>query len=288
MAITINLVRDWESIQLDEFQRFIVSWGFESETLERYLNASQGTKEWDLLREVALMTWFNYLRRRIRARPRKIVPNPSLKCPSEVASGWFKLQQEIKRGDDLTPRLSRKIEEADCNDGMLNDWGIHHFHLGTAFDPKHPRLVQGTGLVLFAIVDPYEIYPIDFGPHGSWGDRGLLEKAISSFPGRFESFCLKGFTDVAGLDLGENVVEMRKNRMNPVFRIGNKIYIPPGMGVTTAGTSVVATMMLDHARRQLLGLEARLCEFFKAKNRSVEITLTRDSSKEGSFKIEVR
>ena len=76
--------------------------------------------------------------------------------------------------------------------------------------------------------------------------------------------------------------------MNPVFRIGNKIYIPPGMGVTTAGTSVVATMMLDHARRQLQDLEARLCEFFKAKNRSVEITLTRDSSKEGSFKIEVR
>ena len=287
MAITINLVRDWEDIQLDNFQRFITAWGFESQVLERYLNASPGTKEWDDSREEAIMTWFNYLHRRIPAQPRKLVSNPSLVCPAEVVKGWTILQQEVKKGTDLTPRLSRKIEDADYNDGMLNDWGFHHFHLGTAFDPKHPRLIQGTSFVLFAIVDPYEFYPIDFVQHGAWGDKAILEKAISEFPNRFEKFCLKGITGIASPLTGENVDEMRKCGVNIFHQIGDKIYAPPGMGMTTATTSVAATMMLDRDRRRFQKLENLIRESFDAQHRTGKVRLIRDPSAENSFKIEV-
>lgn len=286
MAININLVRDWEYIQLDDFQRFIVDWGFESQALNRYLNASPGTKEWDNARDEAIMTWFNYLHRRIPAQPRKIVPNPTIECPTEVAQGWTVLQQEVIKGKDLTPRLSRKIENAEYNDGMLNDWGFHHFHLGTAFDPKHPRLIQGTSFVLFAIVDSYEFYPIDFVQHGAWGDRAILEKAISAFPNRFEKFCLKGITDIASPLTGENVDKMRKCGVNIFHQIGDKIYAPPGMGMTTAGTSIIATMKLDQIRRQLQKKEKELRERFQ--HLSGEVRFIRDTSAENSFKIELR
>ena len=288
MAAIINLVRDWEDIQLDDFQRFITTWGFESQALERYLNASPGTKEWGDSREEAIMTWFNYLHRRIPAQPRKLVLNPSLVCPAEVAPGWTRLQQEVKNGTDLTHRLSRKIENADYNDGMLNDWGFHHFHLGTVFDPKHPRLILGTSFVLFAIVDPYEFYPIDFVQHGAWGDRAILEKAISAFPNRFEKFCLKGITNIASPFVCEDVGEIRKCGVNVFHQIGDKIYAPPGMGVTTAGTSVTATMVLDKIRRQLRKRENELRERFNTQHRSGEVRLIRDPSAENSFKIEVR
>lgn len=287
MAITINLVRDWEDIQLDNFQRFITDWGFESQALERYLNASPGTKELDDSREEAIMTWFNYLHRRIPAQPRKLVSNPSLACPAEVVKGWTILQQEVENGTDLTPRLSRKIEDADYNDGMLNDWGFYHFHLGTAFDSKHPRLIQGTSFVLFAIVDPYEFYPIDFVQHGAWGDKAILEKAISAFPNRFEKFCLKGITDIASPFAGESVDEIRKCRVNIFHKIGDKIYAPPGMGMTTAATSVAATMMLDRVRRRFQKLENLIRESFDAQHRTAKVRLIRDPSAENSFKIEV-
>ena len=288
MAITINLVRDWEDIQLDEFQRFITAWGFESQVLERYLKASPGAKEWEDEREKAIMTWFNYLHRRIPAQPRKLVPNPSLVCPAEVSQGWAMLQQEIKDGIDLTPRLSRKIENAEYNDGMLNDWGFNHFHLGTTFDPKHPRLIQGTSFVLLAIVDPYEFYPIDFVQHGAWGDSAILEKAISAFPNRFEKFCLKGITDIASPFACENVDKMRKCGVNIFHKIGDKIYAPPGMGVTTAATSVTATMMLDSDRRRFQKLENQIRKSFDAQHLTGEVRLIRDPSAENAFKIELR
>jgi len=287
MAITIELVHDWEDILLDDFQRFITEWGFESQALERYLNASPRTKEWDDSREEAIMTWFNYLHRRIPAQPRKLVSNPSLVCPAEVVKGWTILQQEVKKGTDLTPRLSRKIEDTDYNDGMLNDWGFHHFHLGTAFDPKHPRLIQGTSFVLFAIVDPYEFYPIDFVQHGAWGDKAILEKAISAFPNRFEKFCLKGITDIASPFTGDDVNKMRNSGVNIFHKIGDKIYAPPGMGLTTAGTSVAATMVLDRNRRLFRSLENQIRESFDAQHRTGEVRLIRDPSVENSFKIEV-
>jgi len=288
MAITIDLVREWEDIQLGDFQRFITEWGFESQALERYLNTSPGTKEWVDSREEAIMTWFNYLYRRIPAKPRKLVPNRSLVCPVDVAQGWTRLQQEVKNGTDLTPRLSRKIENADYNDGMLYDWGFHHFHLGTTFDPKHPRLIQGTSFVLFAIVDSYEFYPIDFVQHGAWGDRTVLEKAISAFPDRFEKFCLKGITGIASPLACEDVGGMRQCGVNIFHKIGDKIYAPPGMGLTTAGTSVAATMALDRKRRLFQRIENQVREIFDAQHRSGEVRLIRDTSAKNSFKFELR
>lgn len=75
--------------------------GFESQALERYLNASPGTKEWDDSREEAIMTWFNYLHRRIPAQPRKLVSIPSLVYPAEVVKGWTTLQQEVENGNAI-------------------------------------------------------------------------------------------------------------------------------------------------------------------------------------------
>lgn len=288
MAIVINLVRDWEDIQLDEFKNFIDAWGFASQILERYLNAPPDSKARDELREEALMTWFNYQHRRPLARSRKLMLNPSLVCPHEVARGWAMLQQEIKVGADLTSRLSRTIENPDRNDGMLNDWGFHHFHLGTSPDRNHPRLMEGTRIVLAAIVDESTFYPVDFIPHNSWDDKAILKKAISAFPERFERFCLKGVEDIASSGAEENVSEMRKHGVNLFSKIGGKIYFPPGLGITTASTSVAATMRLDQCRRQFQKLENQLRIVLGAQCFTGKVRLIRDPSAENSFRIEMQ
>lgn len=289
MAIVINLVSDWEEIQLEEFKKFIDSWGFESHVFSRFSVTLRGTKEWNGLREDALMTWFNFQRRRMPACPRRIVHNPSLICPPEVLQGWTMLQQEIKRGDDLTPRLSRKILDVDYNDGMLNDWGFHHFHLGTSFDPKHPRLVQGTRIVLVAIVDPSEIYPIDFVAHGNWGDRALLKKAISTYPERCERFRIKGLRDdVATPSIDEDVVKMRRCGVNSLSRFDDKLYSPLGIGVSTAGTSIAAMMALDLERKRLQEVESQLLAHLVVQHYSGEVRLIRAQQTENSLCLEVR
>ena len=286
MAITINLVRDWEDIQLDMFREFITAWGFKSQTLKRYLKEPQGTEDRDKLRDDAIMAWFNYLHRLIPAQPRKLISNPSLVCPTDVSQGWAMLQQEVKDGIDLTPRLSRTIENGDCNDGMLYDWGIHHFHLGTTADPKHPRLIQGTKFILIALVNASEFCPIDFVLHDQWGDKAILEKAISAFPDQFERFVVKGVTDSTSICTSKEVIEkLRKHGTNYIHKIGNKQYFPPGMGVTTAGTSVAATIMLDQKRRQLQRIENQLREMLNAQHCSGEIRLIRSRSTHNSLSL---
>ncbi len=277
MAVAMDLVRDWEDIQLDDFRQFITTWGFESNVLDQYLHTTLGTKKWSERREEALMTWFNYQRRRIPPQPRRLVSNPRLVCPPEVAQGWAMLQQEIMHGIDLTPRLSRKIENADYNDGLLNDWGFQHFHLGTSADPKHPKLVQGTCMVLLAIVDPLEFYPIDFVKHGAWANRSILEKAISTFPRRFDRYRLNGILGVENTCEDNNRSEMRKCGVNSIISIGDKCYLPPGMGVSTAGTSIAATYALDQCRQQLNQLEKPIRDLFDAQHSSVVIKLVRIS-----------
>ena len=277
MAITINLVQDWETIQLEEFRNFITNWGFESETLERYLNAPTGTDDWKKARDDAVITWFNYSLRRIPAQPRKLVSNASLVCPPDLSQGWAMLQQEIAKGADLTPRLSRKIENADYNDGMLYDWGLHHFHLGTKPDANHPRLIEGTCIVLVAHVTSSEFYPIDFATHGQWGDISILKKAISTFPSIFECFHLKGVTDIAGPCpcLSEDIVRMRKQGWNSFVKVNGKVYTPFGMGMTMAGTSVKATMALATCRHQLQHYEKTLHDELDTRYPSGEVRLVR-------------
>ena len=71
-----HLIKTWEDIQLEEFQKFLTLWGFSSSTLNIFLREPQGSDKWLKLREKALNVWFNYQRRLIKPNKRKILPNP--------------------------------------------------------------------------------------------------------------------------------------------------------------------------------------------------------------------
>ena len=287
MADAVDLICEWEDIQLDVFRKFIAYWGFKSKTLERYIKALPGTKEWDDAREDALLTWINYQRRLIPARPRRLITNTSLVCPHEVLQGWMKLQQEVKSGADLTPRLSSKIENTDYNDGILNDFGLHHFHLGTVADVKHPKQVQRTSIILLACVSLSEFYPIDFVPHKHWGDETILEKAIESFHRQFDRYSVKGLSDSTSTCDNENIVKFRNDGVNYIHKIGKKLYFSPGMGVTTAGTSFAATIILDQIRRRLIRCEKQLCEMLNAQQCSGMARLVRSHDADNSLALAI-
>lgn len=52
-------------------------------------------------------------------------------CPSELQFGLDLVMTNIEQGVDLGPYLSKKIADLDYDDDLLNDWGVHHLHLGT-------------------------------------------------------------------------------------------------------------------------------------------------------------
>ncbi len=152
MEIQIDLISDWA-----EFLR--------SEMAE----AGYSFDENDSVHELSYK-FFSMKRRRINPVPRVVHESSKISCPVEYQAGYDALKKKLISGQDVTPHLSEQILKDSYEDGLLNDWGIHHFHLGGDVENG---FAGRTGLLLFARVTGSDVYCIDILPHGSWASQDL-------------------------------------------------------------------------------------------------------------------
>lgn len=132
----------------------------------------------------------------LRARELELTP--------EIRAGVAAAESELTAGADLTPRLSSKLLKRGFNDKMLNDWGIHHLHLGLSMKPDD-RFVTRTGDVLFVLFRDDDAYLIDVRKHGAWCDDDLVEIVHTNWPETIRQFRLDG---VSGFEM---TTEQRAN-----------------------------------------------------------------------------
>ena len=91
MKLNANFITDWRNIQKEIlFNNF----GLDVKKI----------KEEDIS-----LVYFNAILRRVEQHKRKIEISDVFSCPLDNLKGWEKIQQEISNGDDLTIRLSRRI-----------------------------------------------------------------------------------------------------------------------------------------------------------------------------------
>lgn len=174
------------------------------------------------LAEVAVL-YANLKRRRIEPQPRKVHVAADLIVPPARQAGYELVTKKATNGDDMNPHLSKTVlKKAYYDDMMLNDWVMHHIHLGTAPDKKTPALMERTGELLFAMVDSENIYFIAVGEHGDWADQKLFETARHHWSHLFQE--LKGLT------------------VNPVSEEDTKALRAAGVFVVQAGPSGVPVL----------------------------------------------
>ena len=219
MAVEINFVRDVASIlrkRLAEAGYSPVPGETDEETIRRYLNV---------------------LHRTIEQRQRVTRKSKNFSCPPEHQAGLRALLDTSEAGGDLRRYQSKSIDRADYDDGMLNDFGVQHFHLGARPDFRDPSFMDRTGPLLYAVVTTEDLYCLGVHEHGAWSKQGLLDVMHESFPELTSSNTLKGLAmeptgqshhysddDVKKLrDAGVNVVTQRPD---------GTIMIGPGGGVT--------------------------------------------------------
>ena len=80
--------------------------------------------------EAVVHTFLNLTKRLVRPSPRAVLKTHSFSCPPDLAAGLTEVERKISSGEDLSPHLSRLLRNPSFNDPLLNDWGIHHVHLG--------------------------------------------------------------------------------------------------------------------------------------------------------------
>jgi hypothetical protein len=198
--------------------------------------------------------YFNVQKRKITRKPRKVLIPREFKCSPEYQAAVNTIIDKAEKGEDLTPYLSTHLLDADYNDSLLNDWGIHHFHLSNLPHPKHPQFVKRTTPLLFARVADDCFYLIDVMKHGDWTNKRLLEILHANWPDSLQIYRIR---DISPSGYSED--DIRKFRQHNIMAFieldDGTIYAPLGGGYTTSGVSIEVVQQCDYVKACIDELE---------------------------------
>jgi hypothetical protein len=201
--------------------------------------------------------YMNWSHRFVPPRPRRIhqskalQENPSASDPAHRPA-LATLIEKIRVGDVLTPHLSelvlrgyqptdpakpKALSKHRDLDLLLNDWLIHHLHIGPTLKPNGNGFFGGD-LLLFAVFKSDDAYLIDLMGHKNWEHEHLIEVIVREWPGRGLALELKGILP-GGSFSREDRKRLRNVGIPTMLNIDGKAVMGAGC-LTNAGTSAYA------------------------------------------------
>ena len=205
------------------------------------------------------------------ALSRMIVPVPrSVRLSVEISDSLRKLsgrwtrrvnviRRHFEEGQSVRKFLSETAQNTFHNDSLFNDYGIHHFHLEGRMDKRKPHLIARSDYLLFALVVESAVYFVDVGRHPrntvaddfGWARQQLLHIINANWPSLLKPFEMPGIEGAVITD--EQKKELRRKNTNLAAQVGDITILPPGGGVTAAGTNLrchfLASKLLHEVER---------------------------------------
>lgn len=134
----------------------------------------------------AISIFMNHYHRKIKIKPRELYLSQELEdsIPVEYKNNFDSLSEKVKKGGSIKEHQSKKINEV-YNDSLLNDWFVHHLHLGNELE-KDGLFVKRTDLVLMAMVFDDAFYAIKVYPHKKWANQEIIKIAYNNWPSMFK------------------------------------------------------------------------------------------------------
>lgn len=168
------------------------------------------------------------------------------------------LLASLARGDDVTGHLSRDVTQGYCCsrrpgrkggpdfDLLLNEWGIHHFHLKQA--SGNGGFKERSNQLLYAIIGRGVAFVLAVAPHGAWTSRRFIETTIRSWPNQGLFVALPGI--LPGRDWTEDEHKgLRKAGVTTLANVDDRCWIS---GVTGGITSALVSLRVSREADQLL------------------------------------
>ena len=158
----------------------------------------------------------------------------------------FKVWHLLTSGGDLKPFLSRNTRDAASKDGLLWDYGMHHFHLGSGLDED--GFVTRSDYLLFAIVSDADAFLVDVRKHLDpegllWVRQDLLEIVHRNWPEITNSRLLHGVQGATLTDEQKKV--LRRKNANTALDLNGAAIMPIGWGTNTDGSSLWCSVWAD-------------------------------------------
>ena len=184
----------------------------------------------------------------------------------------FYLRHLFVTGGRVTPHLSRKVDDSMKTDGLLWDYGMHHFHLCRKLDES--GFVERSDYLLFAFVADFEVYFVDVRKHHDpdnllWVRQDLLRIVYVNWPELTDARVLHWLSGNTLTD--KEIRELRRKNVNHISSLGGQAIAPIGGGTNFAGGSTSCIVWSDKLVREIERLEKYLY------SQSAELRATLDS-----------
>ena len=225
--ISVDILRDLVSI----FRRELIDFGYKKRDVDSIADDHE-----------LISIYFGVQRRLVSPVPRKLHRSKSFVCPPKHTRVVATLERMIKNGDDLTPYLSTKIKTLNYNDYLLNDWGIHHLHLGANIGSD--GFAERTGPLLYCYFEETNAYLVNVLDHNDFTAQILIQTVHNNWSEILSRFQMNGVKGDKLTD--EQIRTLRKKNLNYALEMTDgKVYQPPGGGITCAGSNICDIMIAD-------------------------------------------
>jgi len=195
--------------------------------------------------------YFNAVRRKLPSKKRTVNESSQLQIPVEYIAAYEKIKHIIRNGKDLNPYLSRGTKSLAGNDLLLNEWGIHHLHLGNALNDD--GYIERTDNLLYGMFTDDTAYMLQVLNHGAWTNTDLIQIIHDNWPN-----VLSKCKTVTGPEhlTSENRKTLRKKHLNVTITVTDgTTYLPPAGGMTSAGNCIFDTFNADRTLARIDDLQ---------------------------------
>lgn len=151
------------------------------------------------------------------------------------------IKMEFENGIDVNPRLSKSLEQISFNDKLLNDWNIYHLHLSNHKNNKEYYFYDRTSQLLFIYLTNSTAYFLDIcDEHKNnpviFSQQKLLKIIDDNWHDLLSKYCLN---EIVSVDVKDDLNRAIARDKNTFYfeTINGKVYLSPGGGLTSAGTS---------------------------------------------------
>lgn len=189
--------------------------------------------------ENALHLYLNAKKRSIPSRPRKVHKSKEFRCPESYEKALANFENKVVEGKSLIPFLSKKVEEASYNDGLLNDWNIQHFHLTNRFNKE--GWAKRSDYEIFAFVTDFDMYFIQIYPHNKpflYSQQEMIRIIYENWPNLIEKYRIEGVSSLQEDFSDEEYNSLRAANISTFVDIGEgNVFGLFGGGYNSDGSS---------------------------------------------------
>lgn len=212
-----------------------------------------------------LNRWLDFRCRYVDPMPRKVVLSEKLsksKLQSSAQRGLTSLARKFSAGENVNPYQGRGLTLRNDTSGLKKhartdllyaDWNILHFHLSNEPIPPGQFFSKPADYLAFCLIGGNVAAVIDVLPHpnrAGFANTDLFATMADSWPRYIEQYELKG---ILGGNEGNkfsssDISQLREAGITTFTEHNGKIYMGPGGGITSAGTSLQAVRSSDYLR----------------------------------------